>query len=278
LATVALTCTTLARTAAADGGSDAGPLGQEGRWRPLFSEEFAASTLDHTKWATCYWWQVDNAGCTNLGNNELQWYQRKNLEVAGGVLRIRAVEQTIPGYQGRSYRFTSGLISTGAEQHLERSKFDFTYGYAEIRARVPAGPGLLPAFWMLPSTQDSKPEIDVVEVLGQEPDILRLHYHYRDEGVDRVYGTGVKLRDDVSADWHVYGVDWRPDRITWYLDGMEQLTFDDSRLIPKEPMYLLVNLAVGGTWPGAPDQQTKFPADFLVDYVRVWQRVEASGS
>jgi len=59
---------------------------------------------------------------------------------------------------------------------------------------------------------------------------------------------------------------------------MEQLTFDDSRLIPKEPMYLLVNLAVGGTWPGAPDQQTKFPADFLVDYVRVWQRVEASGS
>ena len=77
---------------------------------------------------------------------------------------------------------------------------------------------------------------------------------------------------DLSASWHVYGLTWDPDAIRWYLDGKEVWSFTDKRYIPSEPMYLLMNLVVGGDWPGAPNAQTKFPSRFSVDYVRVWQR------
>ena len=247
------------------------PAGQAGRGELLFSDEFDGAALDSSKWVTCYWW--DRGGCTNLGNHELQWYQPGNVTVANGQLRLHAQREKVRGLNNTLYNYTSGLISTGRDvADVARStKFEFRYGYAEMRALLPSGRGLWPTFWMLPTNHSSKPEIDIMEVLGQRPDTLYLTLHYRDaQGADRKQGRTIET-SDLSAGWHVYGVDWQPDHIVWYLDGVERSRYEDVGHIPHEPMYVLLNLAVGGDWPGAPDNSTILPADLLVDYVRIWR-------
>jgi beta-glucanase (GH16 family) len=249
------------------------PVGQHGRWQLLFSDEFDGPSLDGAKWVTCYWWNRD--GCTNLGNHELQWYRPQNVAVAGGQLHLRAQRETVQGHEGADYDYTSGLVSTGrdVENLSHPAKFVFRYGYAEMRARVPAGRGLFPAFWMLPANHESRPEIDVMEVIGQEPGILHTYFHYRAAGGERRQGTDSPV-GDLSAGWHVFAADWQPGRIVWYLDGVERWRYEDANHIPNEPMYMLVNLAVGGKWPGPPDDSTRLPAEFLIDYVRVWRRID----
>ncbi|MBX6320828.1 MAG: glycoside hydrolase family 16 protein [Rhodospirillaceae bacterium] len=249
----------------------AGPLGQVGQWKLLFNDEFDGTGLDPRSWVTCYWW--DRNGCTNLGNRELQWYRPANVSVSGGVLRLDARREGTKG-EGGWYAYTSGIVTTGRTgTDLSRTPgFAFTYGFVEMRALVPAGRGLLPAFWMLPSSHASLPEIDVMEILGQEPHRLQVHLHYRDDtGRIRRPGKAIETAD-LSAGWHVYGLDWQPGRLVWYLDGVERWRYEQAAHVPHEPMYLLVNLAVGGNWPGPPDGTTRFPAALLVDYVRVWQR------
>jgi beta-glucanase (GH16 family) len=250
------------------------PKGQLASWELLFPDEFDGTSLDGNKWVTCYWW--GRGGCTNLGNHELQWYQSGNVAVAGGQLHLRAKREEVRGQDDTRCAYTSGLISTGrdVEDTARAPKFDFRYGYAEMRARLPAGRGLFPAFWMLPSSHSSKPEIDIMEVLGHEPNVLYSYFHYRD-ALGTVYKPrGVVETSDLSAGWDVFGVDWQPDRIVWYLDGVERWRYQDADHIPNETMYILVNLAVGGTWPGPPDSLTRWPADMLVDYVRVWKRID----
>lgn len=248
-----------------------GPLGQTGSWLRVFTEEFEGDTLNESKWASCYWWATN--GCTNLGNNELQWYLPANVGTADGALTLRAREQAVIGHDGRDFPYTSGMVTSG-RYYADRDgadRFSFTYGYLEVRAKVPAGQGLWSAIWLLPSDHDSTPEIDVMELLGHRPDVLELHYHLEDpDGGKRSKGHEVAT-SDLSLDWHVYGMEWGPDAIVWYLDGVEQWRYTDRATISAEPMYLLMNLAVGGDWPGAPDDATRFPADFLVDYVRIWQ-------
>jgi len=250
------------------------PMGQPGRWQLLFSDEFDGSSLDRGKWVTCYWW--NNNGCTNLGNRELQWYRPQNVTVGGGLLHLGARRERVRGHEGAYYDYTSGLVSTGRDvEDLGRApRFAFQYGYVEMRAQVPAGRGLFPAFWMLPITHEPKPEIDVMEVIGQEPGILHTYFHYRDaDGVERRRGADSRTVD-LSAGWHVFAADWQPGRIIWYLDGVERWRYQDAHDVPDEPMYLLVNLAVGGKWPGPPDNSTRLPAELLVDYVRVWRRID----
>jgi len=251
------------------------PVGQPGRWALLFSDEFDGASLDRSKWVTCYWW--DRGGCTNLGNHELQWYQPANVTVADGQLRLRAQRETARGQDNTLYDYTSGLISTGrdVDDVARPTKFEFQYGYAEMRALLPSGRGLWPTFWMLPTNHSDKPEIDIMEVLGQCPDVLYLTLHYRDSGARARQQQGIARGVDLSSGWHVYGVDWAPDRIVWYLDGVERFRYEDTRHIPHEPMYVLVNLAVGGDWPGAPDSATVFPANLLVDYVRIWRALDS---
>jgi beta-glucanase (GH16 family) len=133
---------------------------------------------------------------------------------------------------------------------------------------------LWPAFWLLPASLDSTPEIDVLEIIGDEPDVLRMHFHYIDEmGNDPAPGSNWH-GPDFSADWHIYAVDWRTDQIIWFVDGVERWRFTDQRYIPDMEMYLLLNLAVGGDWPGPPTSETVFPNYFDIDYVRVWQSID----
>lgn len=241
-------------------------------WQQVFAEEFTGSRLDTRIWTRCYWW--DDDGCTNLSNNELQWYQPENISILDGHLRLTARPQPIAGHEGRIFPYTSGIVTSG-RYYAERQRpdrFAFTYGYVEVRARPPSGQGLWSAVWMLPSDHESKPEIDIMEVLGHQPGVLEMHFHcgYRD-CAGRSYGSEAAT-SDLTQDWRVYGLEWSPEAIVWYLDGVPRWRFTDTTAIPNEPMYLLLNLAVGGDWPGDPDETTHFPAHFDVDYVRVWQR------
>lgn len=246
----------------------------KGSWELIFNENFDGQELDQERWTTCYWW--DKNGCTNLSNKELQWYLPANVQVADGNLQITARPEKVTGHEDAVFPYTSGIITTG-QYYLERKensrqpRFATQYGYFEMRAKVPAGRGLWPAFWLLPVSQQSKPEIDIMEVLGHEPDVLQMHVHYRDQsGKSRSVGHDVKTAD-LSKDWHTYGLLWEAGKIIWYLNGEEKWRYTGPG-ISKEPMYLLVNLAVGGKWPGSPDSETVFPADYFVDYVRVWKR------
>ena len=240
-------------------------------WHLVFADEFDGHALDHRKWSTCYWWA--DGGCTNGHSGEEQWYLPHQVTVSGGELHLTAERRTVHGPPGRRYPYTSGMVTTGRTGTLRGAgpRFAFTYGRAVARMRMPAGQGLWSAFWLLPASQRSRPELDVVEVLGHAPQRMHAHYHYLQGGRPRDPGHEW-AGQDVSAGWHDYAVDWSPSRIVWTVDGREVWRFTDRAVISHEPMYLLLNLAVGGDWPGNPSSSTPFPSSVDVDYVRVWQK------
>ena len=248
------------------------PLGQSEEWLPIFTDEFDAPALDSDKWVTCYWWA--DGGCNIASNNELEWYQPQNVTVANGTLQLTAQKQTINAANGTTYDYTSGMVTTGkiTSENDVPHHFIYQYGYAEIKARVPAGQGLWPAFWLLPADHNSRPEIDVLEVQGDDTHTNHMNFHYLDETGSRISIGEEWIGEDFAAEWHVFGLDWQPDAIVWYVDGVERWRFEDERYVPNEPMYLLLNLAVGGDWPGAPDASTIFPSTYEIDYARVWRK------
>jgi beta-glucanase (GH16 family) len=255
-------------------GSQLQPVSGGEGWVLAFADEFGGAKLDPGSWTTCYWWNKD--GCTNLATKELEWYRPENVKLSGGSLVLEARTEKTVGFEGKEFPYTSGMVTTGRDyEELPRGpRHEFTYGFFEIRAKVPSGRGLWPAAWLLPSNRESKPEIDIMEVLGHRPNVLEMHFHYREpDETSRSVGSEFVTRN-LSKDWHVYGCEWAPDWIAWYLDGKEVWRYTDKPFIPREPMYLLLNLAVGGNWPGDPNKKTKFPSRFLIDYVRVWQRGE----
>ena len=247
-------------------------LDQDSNWNLVFEDEFNGTSLDTNKWTTCYWWDRD--GCTNLGNNELEWYQPDDVLVCGGTVKLRAQRREITAWDGTTYDYTSGMITTGRESSDKTlpAKFLFQYGYAEIRARIPMGKGLWPAFWLLPATHISRPEIDVMEILGDEPNTVHMNFHYLNADESRGDSGKVWTGTDFFTGWHTIAVDWQPDYIIWYVDGIERWRFMDAARVPSEPLYLIANLAVGGDWPGSPDASTPFPSYFEIDYIRVWTR------
>jgi beta-glucanase (GH16 family) len=242
-----------------------GPVGEDRQWRLAFNDEFAAAQLDASDWARCYWWA--DAACTNAGNRELQCYVRDGVRVEHGMLRLTA-EEALTECDGPTFEYRSGMVSGLARDRPPRV---FLHGFFEMRARVPSGTGLLPAFWLLPASEESEPEIDVMEIIGDTPQVVRMHYQWRDGDEERTIGADW-AGEDMTAGWHTYAVHWTPRRLTWYVDGVPrwQVTADDA-VLPQEPMYMLATLAVGGDYPGPPDHDTAFPATFDIDYIRVWR-------
>ena len=247
------------------------PIGQSGEWDLLFSDEFNGTALDPSKWTTCYWW--NNGGCTIGSNNELEWYQPGNVFVADGHLHLQAQRKTIDANNGETYFFTSGIISSGrsTSDQMGHAGLVFQYGYVEIKAKLPGGRGLWPAFWMLPDNNESKPEVDIIEVLGHAPDTVHMALHYHELNGNDARAKNVWAGPDFSAGWHTFAIAWQADALIWYVDGLERWRYTDQLYIPNQPMYLLLNLAVGGDWPGAPEGSTIFPSDYEIDYVRVWR-------
>jgi hypothetical protein len=150
--------------------------------------------------------------------------------------------------------------------------FGQMYGYFEMRGRLPVGRGLWPAFWLMPIDLAWPPEIDVMEVLGHEPNRIFTTVHSRKFAKGTQIGFGTKTLD-LSTDDHRFGVDWGPERIRFYVD--RQLVF--SQPTPEDchkPFYIIANLAVGGptSWPGPPDDSTRFPAHFRIASIQAWNR------
>lgn len=177
--------------------------------------------------------------------------------VEDGVLSIEA-RPADPAIQDQidGQNYTSGLITSEAV-------FAQTYGYFEMRAQLPEGQGLWPAFWLLPTSGEWPPEIDIFEVLGHEPG--RIWQGVHGANIPIASHTGI----DTSDGFHTYGLEWTEETITWFVDGLQTRQVEN---FIHEPMYILANLAVGGYWPGSPDEDTEFPAEFLIDYIRAWSK------
>ncbi|MCL4487210.1 MAG: glycoside hydrolase family 16 protein [Chloroflexi bacterium] len=248
------------------------PYGGKNQWDLVFNENFDGQALDRNKWTTCYWW--GNEGCTIQSNHELEWYTPANVSLRDGALQLTAQRQTVIGSDGNAYPYTSGMVSTGARSGNTKSPplFAFEYGFVKVRAWVPKGQGLLPAIWMLPADQQSNPEIDVMEMLGSDPRTVHMNFHYRNSIGKEEASEGQWISPtELAGGWHVFALDWEPGRITWFVDGIKRREFTQTDLIPSKPMYLIIDLAVGGDWPGSPDANTPFPSTFIIDYVRVWK-------
>lgn len=238
------------------------PQGPAGRsWQLVFSDEFDSPTLDSSKWATCW-----SYGCGT--SDPSLWYTAANVVVGNGLVRLRVDNQS-HRQDGRVFSYTSGMLSTGADSNRLQPRATFQYGYFEARLKAPAGTGLWPAFWLL-SPEQRPPEIDIMEILGKQPNRVQLHYHYVDStGVEQDSGAYWD-NGDFSAGWHTFGLEWQPTSLSWYVDGVQRRVYADS-YVAAEPLYLILNLQVGGSWGGEPDATTVFPAYYDIDYVRVWQ-------
>lgn len=239
----------------------------EQEWVRVFHDDFDGGELDRSVWNTCHWW--DDGGCTISSNEELEWYLPEQVSVSDGRLRLTAARERVETPEDGTFEFRSGMVTTGPPQHDGTSRFDFTYGRVEARVKVPDGTGLWAAFWMLPSSEESRPEIDILESLGDDTSTWKFHFHPEDRE-RRSDGHDV-AGPDLSAGFHDIGVDWEPERIRWFIDG-EQVWEVEGDHVPDEPMYLVLNLAVGGVYPGPPAEDTQFPATYEIDRVTVWQR------
>lgn len=251
------------------------PVGQASGWNLVFSDEFEGTSLDSTKWVPCFSWGVTNGECSSTTTPEMT-YRPDEVIIGNGIVRLRTQKKSTT-INGKTYAYTSGMISSSKlyDQPFPY-RFMSQYGYAEMRAKVPKGKGLWPAFWLLPPEGKWPPEIDVMENLtGGNNTTFQHHmnYHYNDEnGVHQNYGGTWNSPVDLASDYHVYGMSWEAGRIRWFLDGVERIApYTNTQYIPHEPMYLIANLQVGGSWPGSPDSSTPFPSYFDIDYIRYWQ-------
>jgi beta-glucanase (GH16 family) len=174
-----------------------------------------------------------------------------------GVLEITA-QPTPPNARGgiESYPYVSGLIST-------QPSFSQTYGYFEMRGELPQGKGLWPAFWMLPKDGSWPPELDVVESIGDPSHVYMTAHGKRGKSL----GAEARITPHV---FHTFAVSWDRQDLIWYIDGGEVGRVPTPEDMHK-PMYMLANLSVGGSWPGAPDASTCFPAKLTIDYIRAYR-------
>lgn len=234
------------------------------RWELSLDQSFDGSDLDSEIWRTRFPWGRDRSSV-----GELQWYVRDDLkrtdffQVADGRLRIVADRCVLPMEPDRA--FCSGLIST-------HDSFSQEYGYFEIRARIPTGQGLWPAGWLLPLDASRQREIDIFEILGHAPNTVHMNVHYSGEDGEQTAMPGEFTGPDYSHGFHTFAIDWDAERIIWYVDAVERHRVSDPEAVPSGPFYLIANLAVGGDWPGHPDETTPFPAHLDIDFIRVYRR------
>ena len=242
----------------------------------VWNDEFDGDCLNTDDWN----YETHEPGWVN---NEWQAYVQsdENIFVKDGNLYIRAIKTG----EGEDATYTSGRINT-------QNKHDFTYGRFEVRAKVPAGKGYLPAFWMMPTDENLYGqwprcgEIDIMEVMGQDTKKAYGTIHYGNPH-NESQGTKILETGDYSSEFHTYAVDWEPGKITWYIDGEKYHEENDwySTTVGQgtvsypapfdQPFYLILNLAVGGSWVGYPDETTDFENQaFVIDYVRAYQKTD----
>ena len=240
------------------------PLADGTNWKPVLRDDFTGAALDPTHWSTCYSWS--STTCTNASTHELELYTPENVSVAAGELHLTARSEGAFAL-GRHFAYTSGMVSTARP---DRTMFAFRYGYIEARARVPAAAGLWSAFWLLPSNHSALPEVDVFEIVGYQPGVALEFTHWQGTNAAQQFGNATALPTAVGG-WHVYGLDWEPSSLTWYVDGRKVWTMNNRAGVPQQDMTVIADLAVGGPYATAPRGAGAFPATMRFDYVKVWQ-------
>lgn len=256
------------------------PSSKDGEWTLTWSDEFngpRGSGVDPTKW-------VSEVGGGGWGNQELEYYTDRltNAYLQNGNLVIQALQEKHTGVDGVTRNYTSARLKT-------LGRFAQPYGRFEARIQIPAGQGMWPAFWMLGDDIDKAGwpacgEIDIMENIGKEPATVH----------GTIHGPGYSGADGIEApytlpgkqhfadDFHVFAIEWDTDVVRFYVDGEVYATRRRADLPPGKkwvfdhPFFLLVNVAVGGGWPGNPDASTVFPQVMRVDYVRVYRRVHTT--
>ncbi len=213
-------------------------------WKLEWEDNFDGTALDEQIWSV-----VDSK---TSKNEELQIYRRENVSVGDGFLKLLSEKA-----DGKYY---SGAVTT------DNKKLPL-YGKIEIKAKLPIGKGIFPAFWMIPSSGAALPEIDIVEFLGHEPGTIWHVMHYLAADKKKTFHMAYK-GEDYTQDFHVYTLEWKDKSVKWFIDGIE--TYSVETNIPDCKMFLYLNTAIGGDWPGKPDKTTSFPQTMLIDYVKYY--------
>ncbi|MES2714753.1 MAG: glycoside hydrolase family 16 protein [Pseudomonadota bacterium] len=282
------------------------PAAKKPRWTLVWSDEFEGNSVDRSKWdfdiGNGFFDYRHHVWIPGWGNEELQYYTAEpaNVSVQDSLLTIRAVKESLHGCG-----YTSARLKTRRRDGTPL--FTKCYGRFEFRAKVPWGKGLWPALWLLPQDDTyggwaASGEIDVMEIAGERPHEVLNSIHFGSSFPKRSLITHVHPLPGGStvADWHVYAVEWEPGEIRFYVDGVHTSTRNHWWSTSKnkdgvglearraadlnpwpapfdQPFYLVMNVAVGGNFPGAPSAATPFPAELVVDYVRVYDKVGGYG-
>jgi beta-glucanase (GH16 family) len=259
----------------------ASPVVHAQQWSLVWSDEFDGNSLDLTSWS----YQTGTGTAYGLpagwGNQEIMYYTNftQNVSVSDGSLKITAREQSFGGMP-----YTSARIRT-------RGLRDFLYGRFEGRIKLPSTSGVWPAFWMLPTDSPyggwaSSGEIDIMESVNEADRIYGTIHHGSPSPNNQYNGNSIVTGIDYSQDFHEYAMEWEPDEIRWYLDGSlyHRVTSDEwfsslgggnNRAPFDVPFHMLLNVAVGGNFPGNPDSSAQYPQTLEVDYVRVYEQVQS---
>lgn len=243
-------------------------------WALVWNDEFNGSSIDAAKWNH----EVNASGG---GNNELQYYtqRKKNSFVENGNLVIEAHRERFMDVEG-TRDYTSARMTT-------RGRGDWKYGRFEIRARLPKGQGIWPAIWMMPTASEyggwaASGEIDIMEIIGSKPDLLHGTLHFggsypnnQSSGSSHQLSSG-----SLSSEFHTYAIEWKGGEIRWYIDDFlysRKTEWNSANAAYPAPFdkefFMILNVAVGGNWPGSPDASTVFPQRMEVDYVRVYEAI-----
>jgi beta-glucanase (GH16 family) len=213
-------------------------------------------------------WTVMTGG-GGWGNNELQNYSSNNIALVPGQGLVLTAT-----HNGDGQQCWYGLCTYSSGRLQSKGLFQQEYGVFAARIKLPSGPGLWPAFWMEGDNSDtiSWPgggEIDIIEVNNQKPNLVEAFVHAPD--VNK--GFYLRLATPLSASYHVYSVQWTPTEIKWLIDGHEFGHVKNAVGSPfHQPFFLILDLAVGGNWPGSPTAATQFPAQMDVTWVRVYKQ------
>lgn len=236
-------------------------------WQLLWHDEFDGLVIDTANWTY-------DLGGGGWGNGEMEIYTNapENARVENGLLIIEARKET---NENGGFKFTSARLKTQGLQ-------TFQFGRIEARIKVPAGKGLWPAFWMLGENfpvvgWPDCGEIDIMEYVGREPDLIIGTMH--GPGYSGAVGLSKWNRQsfNIADDFHTYAIEWDANQISWFFDGEKYSTYTREDVAPRQwvfdqPFFIILNLAIGGTLGGLVAPDTQFPAQYLVDYVRVYNK------
>lgn len=251
----------------------------QNEWQLVWRDEFNGSEINMDNWS----YDLPTNG---RYNGEIQSYTQNNAFIEDGSLVIEARKEDITEPSGETYNYSSGKLITKGKQN-------WTYGKVEVKAKMPTGQGIWPAIWMMPEdeqfygTWPKCGEIDIMELLGQTPNKVYGTIHYGEPHKESQGTYLLPEGESFGDDYYVYSMEWEPGEIRWYIDGVLFHTANDwysndsnnadDYTYPApfdQDFFLIMNISVGGGWPGNPDDTTVFPQQMAVDYVRVYQKDE----